>query len=161
MVGRTRKRTASSKDYSTKMTSNSYVDLLVAEWGIEKHSQKLHGCVRRVLGELSAGVQLVLRKNPRLQVVVLPEAAFSVWAYFPVHRRRTVVRQLAIRLKPTARVLLVMSEKHVKKQSVRKTNAELRDHFGHVLVYLQSSRRPNECEDAWKEWQKSVHTNRN
>jgi hypothetical protein len=35
-------------------------------------------------------------------------------------------------------VLLVISEKHLEKQAVRKTNAELRDHLGHVLLYLRS-----------------------
>jgi hypothetical protein len=138
------------------MRSSSYVDLLIAEWEIDQRSVKVQACMRQVLGELSAESQLFLRKNPKLQTLVLPEADFSVWAYFPANQRRTVVRRLGVRLNPTARVLLVMSEKHLEKQAVRKTNAELRDHLGHVLLYLRSPRKPNECEDALKEWQKSA-----
>jgi hypothetical protein len=112
--------------------------------------------MRRVLGEMVAEAQLTLRKNPKLQVVVLPEAAYSVWAYFPIHQKRTVIRHFNIRLKHRARVLLVLSEKHVEEQSARKTNTKLRHHLGHTLLYLRSPRRSNECEDADKEWQESL-----
>jgi hypothetical protein len=141
------------------MRRSLYVNLLIAEWGVEKRSPKVLACMRRVLAELSGEAQLTLRKNPKLQVLVLPEAAFSVWAYFPVHRRRTVVSQLAVQLNPTARVLLVISEKHLEQQSVRKTNAELRDHLGHVLLYLRSPKKQNDCDDALREWQESVRKN--
>jgi hypothetical protein len=140
------------------MRSSSYVDLLVAEWGIDKHSPKVQTCMRRVLSELIAGSQLALRKNPKLQVVVLPEAAHSVWAYFPIHQKRTIIRHFNIRLKHGARVLL-LSEKHGEEQSARKTNTELRHHLGHTLLYLRSPRRSNECEDADKEWQESLSQN--
>ena len=117
--------------------------------------------MRRVLVELSAGSQLALRKNPKLQVVVLPEAAYSVWAYFPIHQKRTIVRHFNIRLKHKAGVLLVLSEKHVEEQSARKTNSELRHHLGHTLLYLRTPRRSNECEDAFREWQESLSKNKN
>ena len=51
---------------ATKVRNSSYVDLLIAEWGIEKHSPKVQTCMRRVLVELSAGSQLALRKNPKI-----------------------------------------------------------------------------------------------
>ena len=141
------------------MRRNSYVNLLMAEWGIEQRSTKVQASMRRVLAELSAHAHLDLRKNPKLQVAVLPEAVYSVWAYFPVHRRRTVVRHFALQLHPTTRVLLVISEKHVEQQSAKKTNAELRDHLGHVLLYLRSPKERNECEDAMNEWQESACKN--
>jgi hypothetical protein len=143
------------------MRSSSYVDLLVAEWGIDKHSPKVQTCMRRILSELIAESQLILRLNPKLQVVVLPEAAYSVWAYFPIHQKRTIVRHFNIRLKHKAGVLLLLSEKHIQEQSARKTNTELRHHLGHTLLYLRSPRRPNECQDADREWQESLSTNKN
>jgi len=36
--------------------------------------------------------------------MVLPDSDFSVWAYFPVHRRRPISRKL--RPRPQTRVLL-------------------------------------------------------
>ena len=138
------------------MKDTCYVDLLIAEWGVTDYSEKLRRCVRRVLAELCAGSQLVLRRNPKLQVVILPEATFSVWAYFPVHRNRHVVRGYQIKLIGTARVLLVISLKDVEQQPLKKTAVELRHHLGHALLYLRSPRARNECSDAEKEWRQSV-----
>jgi hypothetical protein len=64
-------------------------------------------------------------------------------------------------LKHKAGVLLLLSEKHIQEQSARKTNTELRHHLGHTLLYLRSPRRPNECQDADREWQESLSTNKN
>lgn len=108
--------------------------------------------MRRVLGELSPSAQMILRRNPKLQVVAVSETGFSVWAYFPVHRKRQIVRDLRIELKPTARVLLVICEKLIEQQSARLTDAELRDHLGHALLYLRSPKSQNECADAAREW---------
>lgn len=134
------------------MRSDFYVDRLIAEWDLEKHSAKLQGCLRRVLRELAVESQLVLSKEPKLQVEVLPGGGHSVWAYFPVHRRRHVVRALEIQLKPTARVLLLISETRVREVSESQFTDYLRDHLGHVLLYLRSPRARNECEDATREW---------
>jgi hypothetical protein len=111
--------------------------------------------MRRVMAELTADGQMFLRFNSALEVIARPSADFSVWAYFPVHRRRRVVRELAadgIRLKPTTRVLLLIGEKQVKQQSSSLTDAELRDHLGHTLLYLRKPRANNECKDALREW---------
>jgi hypothetical protein len=97
----------------------TYADLLLAEWGIETRSLAVRTCMRRVLGELATETLLVLRRNPKLQVAVLPEAVFSVWAYFPAHRKRRIVRHLNIELKPTARVLLVIGEKQIDQQAAK------------------------------------------
>jgi hypothetical protein len=111
--------------------------------------------MRRVLGELTAEGQLFLEGHPFLEVLVRPSAAFSVWAYFSVHRRRSVVRELAtegIPLKPTTRVLLLIGEEQVLRQPDSLTEAELRDHIGHALLYLRRPRARNECKDALREW---------
>ncbi|SPF35953.1 hypothetical protein SBA1_1480027 [Candidatus Sulfotelmatobacter kueseliae] len=113
--------------------------------------------MRRVLGELSPESCLIL-KAQELQVIVRPADGFSVWAYFPINRRRMVVRQLAadgILLRPTTRVLLLISEKHILQQSTQLTDANLRDHLGHVLLYLRHPRASNGCGDALREWEAS------
>jgi len=32
----------------------------------------------------------------------------------------------------------------------------LRDHFGHVLLYLRSPKAPNDCPDAMNEWRRNA-----
>jgi hypothetical protein len=55
--------------------------------------------VRRLLEELAVETQLFLRREPRLQVAVHSGEGlsewFSVWAYFPIHRNRTIVRDVS------------------------------------------------------------------
>jgi hypothetical protein len=132
--------------------NGSYADILIAEWGIGKCSPRVQTRMRRVLGELSPGAQMVLRRNPKLQVVAVSETGFSVWAYFPAHRKRQIVRDLQIELRPTARVLLVICETLIEQQPARLTDAQLRDHLGHTLLYLRSPKSRNECADASREW---------
>lgn len=96
-----------------------------------------------------------MRHHPSLQVIILPEldAGYRVWAYFPVHKRRRIVRQLlddGILLLPTTRVLLVLSEKLTEEDA-----DHVRDHLGHVLLYLQHPRANNDCADAMREWNAS------
>jgi hypothetical protein len=83
----------------------------------------------------------------------LSDSHFSVWAYFPVHRRRLVARN--IRLNPATRVLLVLSKPEIEKQPLRLTRDQLRDHLGHTLLYLRSPRSRNECKDAMREWNRA------
>jgi hypothetical protein len=46
--------------------------------------------------------------------------------------------QLAgIQVRPTTRVLLLISEPRVHKQSLKLTQEQLRDHLGHASLYLQ------------------------
>jgi hypothetical protein len=127
------------------------VEFLIAEWEIGKSSPQLQACMRKVLGELAGEAQMALR-DPRLQIAVLPEAPDSAWAYFPIHRMRSIVRDFHIDLKQAARVLLVISEKHFKKQPGRVSNADLRDHLGHTLLYLHNPKAQNDCNNAMKEW---------
>lgn len=128
-----------------------YVNLLIEEWGISGYP-RLCSAIRSVLLELNTEAQLTLRREARLQVVVLPDAGFSVWAYFPVHRRRRVIRDHAIQLKPGARILLLIDKARIEAQSRTTTKAELRDHLGHILLYLRSPKARNDCSDAMKEW---------
>jgi hypothetical protein len=91
---------------------------------------------------------------PSLQVTIHPEAAFSVWAYFPVHKRRMIVRQFAdagFSLRHSARVLLVISENLSEEDA-----DQMRDHLGHVLLYLQHPRAKNDCEAALREWSRNL-----
>jgi len=134
--------------------NGGYADILIDEWGIGKCSTRVQTRMRRVLGELSPGAHRTLRRNPKLQVVVVSETGFSVWAYFPAHRKRRIVRDLQIELKPTARVLLVICEKLIEQQSARLTDADLRDHLGHTLLYLRSPKSRNGCGDASREWRR-------
>jgi hypothetical protein len=137
-----------------KAKSETYADLLVMEWGIDKCSPKLKRAMYNVLTELVAEAQLFLRRNPKLQVAVVDsEKHFSVWAYFPVHRRRLIAK--AVQLKPSARVLLVISKPRVEKQPRKTTEAELRDHFGHVLLYLRDPKAHNDCPQALREWDRA------
>ena len=117
---------------------------------MDKHSPRFKACLRRVLGELSPSAHLLLLRAPSLQVTIRPEADFSVWAYFPVHKRRRIVRQLAddgLSLRVSTRVLLVISEKLAEEDA-----DHLRDHIGHVLLYVQHPRTKNDCEAALREW---------
>ena len=127
------------------------VEFLIGEWGIEKRSIRLQACMRQVLGELAGEAQMALRDS-RLQVAIFPEAPDSAWAYFPIHQKRRIVRDFKIDLNQTARVLLIISEKHFNEQASRTSNCDLRDHLGHVLLYLRSPKAQNECKDAMKEW---------
>jgi hypothetical protein len=126
------------------MKRNSYIDLLMAEWGFDKQSPRLKARMSRVLGELVPEALGILRGNPKLQVEFVSADSFDIWAYFPVHRRRTIVRSLQVKLKPMARVLLVIGHDPVERH--------IRDHIGHVLLYLRSPRASNECGDAMREW---------
>jgi hypothetical protein len=135
--------------------TTSTVDLLLNEWYINRDQQKLRKCLRRVLGELAAETQLVLRRNPKLQVSVSNKAPFSVWAYFPMHRRRTVLSYCEMGLAPGARVLLLINPNIIDSQSQRQTCDELRDHLGHVLLYLREPKGRNECSDANHEFERS------
>ena len=135
-----------------------YLDPLIEEWGLEQASRKVQVSMDKVLSELSASAQLLLRKEPRLQVLVLPEADYSVWAYFPVHRRRWIAQKLGDRVKPRTRALLVISEKHFEEQRLRQSENDLRDHLGHALLYLRRPKARNECVDAEREWKHNCAT---
>jgi len=133
----------------------AYPDLLMAEWGLDRWHGKLQRCLRRVLGELVTEAHLVLRRNPKLQVALSDSAPFSVWAYFPIHRRRTILSHCEIGLAPGARVLLLINPNIVDSQSQHQTCDELRDHLGHVLLYLREPKGRNECPDATREFEQS------
>ena len=130
-----------------------YVDARMNEWRMSEQPRRVRACVRRVMNELHATALLTL-KDPRFEVRVLPEDVFSVWAYFPVHRRRSVAKRL--HPKPETRILLVLSTAHLEKQPMRQSEDELRDHLGHTLLYLRNPKARNECGDALKEWGEST-----
>jgi hypothetical protein len=117
---------------------------------------RLQGLVRKVLGELVAEALLFL-KDPRLEVKILPGEGFSVWAHFPVYRRR-IAREL--RPRPQTRVLLVFCLATLQTESAKLFADRLRDHLGHVLLYLRDPKARNGCAEAQKEWRASVKPKR-
>ena len=54
--------------------------------------------------------------------------------------------------KPQTLVLLVFSTADAEKERRGIFEEQLRDHLGHVLLYLRSPSARNECADARKEW---------
>lgn len=168
-----------------KTGEESYVDLLLQEWGISKRSRRLHDCLRRVLRELHPQALMVLRREPKVEVICGSAADYAVWAYFPMHPALQIAKQRRpksgsmaelvsalragvsdiykrrliasqYRPKPATRVLLVLSEKHFEKQPLGRSKDELRDHLGHTLLFLRSPRAPNECSDAQRKWHKNT-----
>ena len=170
---------------------------------MDKQSRRMQACVRKVLSELEPWALLCL-KDPKLEVVVLPEDGRTVWSHFPVRRNRyrgpgglgfhvdiiraargvSAIREgtwtaedleksedlrqalrffldkrliaQGVRLKSQTRVLLVFSAAEAEKESRKLFEDQIRDHLGHVLLYLRSPRAHNGCPEAMKEWRKSV-----
>jgi hypothetical protein len=130
------------------------VDFLMDEWGMATASRRLQGCLRKVLRELVFSTLMILRREPKLEIVVDPEGSHSAWAYFPVYPRRLVAQRY--KPKPATRVLLVLSEKHCEDQSTAQYEKDLRHHLGHTLLYLRSPKAPNGCAAADKEWRDNL-----
>ena len=130
-----------------------YVGVRMREWGLDDKPLCLRTSVRRVLNELA--VEALLRlKDPRFEVIVRPEPDFSVWAYFPVHGRRLIARQL--RPRRQTRVLLVFSLGGLEQETAQSFEECLRDHLGHALLYMRDPKAWNDCDAAWKEWCSSL-----
>jgi hypothetical protein len=88
----------------------SYVDFRMREWGMDGQPRRIQATVRRVLNEMEPEALLFL-KDPRFEVMVLPGEQFTVWPYFPINRRRCIVKEaIALGLPPKdeTRVLLVL-----------------------------------------------------
>jgi hypothetical protein len=129
------------------------VGLRMREWGMDEQPSCLRASVRKVLNELAAEA-LSRLKDPRFEVIVRPEPGFSVWAYFPVHRRRLIARQL--RPRRQTRVLLVFSLGGLEQETAQSFEECLRDHLGHALLYMRDPKAWNDCDAAWKEWCSSL-----
>jgi hypothetical protein len=129
----------------------SMADDTLAWLGVQTHSKRVQRCLKKVLDEMIAEAQLILRDR-RLQIEVIPRSSGpgEVWAYFPMHRRRLIAKDMS--LKPTTRVLLLICKPGVESRPLKKTEEELRHHLGHVLRYLHRPKWRNECKDADKAW---------
>src|ERR1039457_3446524 len=66
--------------------ANAYVDFRMHEWRMGEQSPRIQASVRKVLSELDPEALLSL-KDPKLEVVVLPDDEHGVWASFPIHPR--------------------------------------------------------------------------
>ncbi len=152
-----------------------YVGLRMQEWGMGEQSRRIQSSVRRVLNELT-GEALLFLKDPRLEVKVLSDAdlqrvaedgglrtsdgwkghpslmiGHSVWAYFPIGYIGRLLYP-----KPETCALLVFSAPQAKREQGKLFEDRLRDHLGHVLLYLRSPKARNDCPDAMKEWRRSI-----
>jgi hypothetical protein len=133
------------------------IDQLVAwrmqEWGMDKQPRRLQVSVRRVLCELHPAA-LYLLKDPRFEVMVILKPDYSVWAYFPVHRRRWVAREY--HPKRGTRVLLMFSISASDQTPRKLFEDQIRHHLGHVLLYLRAPKAWNDCDAACREWDEST-----
>ena len=145
-------QTLGAASTTTKRKEKIMANDTIAWLGVRTDSAAVTACLRRVLSEMAPWALLFLR-DKRLQVEVVEDEGSSVWAYFPVHRRRLIAR--SVQLKPTTRVLLRLSRLRIEKQPRRLTRDELRDHLGHTLLYLRSPHSRNDCEDALREWNRA------
>ena len=136
------------------MGEGAYVDLLMHEWGLAKQPQRIQEWVRRILEELETEALLILRREPRLEVQFRPEAGHSVWAYFPIYRRRLIAQHC--KPKPSTQILLLFGVKRFEQEDPKFSDECLRDHLGHTLLYLRSPKAQNECADAMREWRRSA-----
>jgi hypothetical protein len=142
-----------SASYAVPSHSDFYVNLLMQEWRLDEQSAEFQARVRTVLLELVASCQLVLRREPRLEVMVVESrtvglANLGVQAYYyTVAQEQNVVLQP----KPETEVLLVFSEEF-EKQAAALAEDELRHHIGHTLRYLSNPQARNDCRDAEAEW---------
>jgi hypothetical protein len=176
------------------------------EWGMDEQSLRIQTCVCKVLNELEPAALLYL-KDPRFEVVVLPELGTSIWAHFAVRiashglialnqkkvfrgerlitalvacrdmsaeydnltdREREEIQELlrfdlskrllaqGMRLNPRTRVLLAFCTATCESTPVKVLQDQIRDHIGHVLLYLRDPKARNGCPEAMREWRKYV-----
>lgn len=134
------------------------VDLILQEWGAAKWPPRVRRYMRQVLGELGAEAQMILRAEPKVQVVVhLGSADFDCWASFPMHKNRTEFKALmdcGIYVRPDCRVLFTITDGKPSCPPLEPLWL-LRDHLGHTLLYLRSPKANNDCKDAMREWYES------
>jgi hypothetical protein len=134
------------------MATSEFVEAVMKDWNMAEQSSRIQSCLRKVLAELSDGACRRLRDD-KLEVKILPTADYGVWAYFPIHRRRWITRELYP--KETTRVLLVLGTSHFEEESLEVLEDWLRDHLGHSLLYLREPKAKNVCSVAQEEWEKS------
>jgi hypothetical protein len=65
--------------------NETYVDFRMAEWRMGEQPRRIQRSVRRVLTELHP-TSLLMLKDPRMEVMVLPAEECNAWAYFPIRR---------------------------------------------------------------------------
>ena len=64
--------------------------------------------------------------------------------------RRTIAQRL--RPRRQTRILMVFSRAPFESEPAHVLKEHLRDHLGHVLLYLRNPKARNECPDAQREW---------
>lgn len=79
---------------------------------------------------------------------VVWDHGFSCWPYFPISRRRRVVKDFedaGIQVPTGTKVIVEINPKTVIK-------AEVQDCLGHTFLYLIDAKARNECKDALRTW---------
>lgn len=114
-------------------------------WNLNTDS-RLRKCVERVLRSMEISSVYILR-TPELQVAVVPKG--MIWAYFPVHKHRWIIRRSAVRLRSGAKALFVLTEQGLfRPMSQKEIRRDVAHHIGHLLCYLQRPGWIHECPDA-------------
>ena len=144
--------TLAKKTSAESSSNSSHAETLMHQWGLNESTVKVQGSIRNVLSALTSAAQRRLMKAKSLQVIAVPSADRAVWAYFPVYGRRRIAHKVRHVLRPTTRVLLVMSEMHFEEPWRETSESKLRHHLGHVFLYLRKPSARNECREATNEW---------
>jgi len=119
----------------------------IGRWDLHTKSQRLLGCVERVLHAMTIQGLYAIR-TPKLQVEAVSRRVSCTWAYFPMHKVRSVVRNYGIRLRPSTRVLLILGDDGSERSAENELRKLIAHHLGHVLCYLEKPSWIHACPDA-------------
>jgi hypothetical protein len=135
-----------NKLFSSRDWTVDPVARLIASWNLGRNEAVLTSIEKVLQAMTTEGLHDL--QDSGVQVALVPRSALSVWAYFPIYSRRTIVRYHRIDLRSGATALLVISAQDVDRQARRKTLLELAHHFGHALCYVRNKKRIHDCIDA-------------
>lgn len=122
-------------------------------WSNDYDFPEIEKCFDSVVEELGILAQVALL-DPRLQMEVVPVSSdgFPVHAFFPMHRHRWITKWIEVR--PTTRILLLLSKPDIEGMPKEEVLKALRHHLGHSLLYLREPKAKNECPAADEEWKR-------
>ena len=115
------------------------------QWRLNAASPRLIEYVEHILQSMEVEAFNSLQTT-KFQIAVVPSGI--IWAYFPVHKNREVVKAHQIELQSETEVLLVIGEDSIASSAPRTAYSELAHHFGHVLCYLRKPEWVHDCLDA-------------
>jgi hypothetical protein len=131
-----------------------FVKAAMNSWHMYERSNPMQAYLRNVLSELRDGACGLLL-GELLQVKTVPDATAGAQAYFPMqHRRQSRIRHM-MHPKERTQVLVVLGASHFEQDPVEMLQDQLREAFGHALLYLRDPKAQNERVDAQREWKAS------